>query len=355
MKDKQYIILDTNIWIYTTKLLDDSMSAALLFYLNSTGGKIVIPEVIEKEITINLHKIANEACKEIDKQYSILQRMFGVIDDYRLPTTLEIQQAFSKRVEELNSLIVQTPFTFLHAKGALERILNGTPPNKPSNQKTSGDQQFKDSAIWEAAVELSSEAKIVFITRDSGFYEKRNSEKGLAEPLVEEVSGLKNEISVYPDIQSFLKDIKDDIPKLNAAKVRSALFLALENNKYITEAVSSDHTGFLNDVSFKAFLTEINSQVAIHYSLKYDVVSVEHIVTAESLGPGVMVVSGNCLFDFVNEKVSGNSIDEIAFKDLKGFPMAGKGATTFASMAINLGRGRRFHKLRAKMPNELLS
>lgn len=355
MKNNQYIILDTNIWVYTTKLLADPMSAALLFYLNSTGGKIIIPEVIEKEITINLHKIAKEACNEIDKQYSLLQRMFGVIDDYKLPTTLDIQQVFSRRVEELSNLIVQTPFTFAHAKGALERVLNGTPPNRPRVQKSNGDQQFKDSTIWEAAIELSNHAKIIFITRDYGFYKNRNPEKGLAESLLEEVSMLKNEISVYPDIQSFLKDIKGDIPKLNAAKVRKTLFRELENNKYISEAVSPDHTGFLNGVSFKAFLTEKNSQVAIHYSLKYDVANVEHISTSESLGPGVMIVSGNCLFDFVNENVSSNSIDEIVFKDPQGFPLTGKGASTFANVAITLGRGKRFHRLRAKMPNELLS
>jgi hypothetical protein len=354
MKVNQYIILDTNIWIYSTKLLDDSMSAALLFYLNSTGGKLVLPEILEREIAINLLKIAKDACSEIDKQYSILQRMLGVIDDYQLPSEDEMEKAFIEKMKELENIIIKVPFTFIHAKGALSRLLDGIPPNKPSGQKNNGDQQFKDSAVWEVAVELAKDAEVIFITKDFGFYQNRRSEEGLAEVLSEEVSRYNNKISVYPDIQSFLEDIKDSMPKLNASKIRSELYDELKVNKYINESVGNDLTGSPSDFLFKAFLTEKSNQVAIDYSVTYDMLSIEDIFTSEPLGPGLMVVKGNCLFNIITEKICGNSIDDISFTDHKGLSMPGKGASSFMRFGpISIfGRERRVHKLRASMPNE---
>ncbi|WP_269755897.1 PIN domain-containing protein [Desulfogranum marinum] len=350
----KYIILDTNIWIYSTRLLDDSMSAALLFYLNNTGGKLVLPEIIEKEVSANLTKIAKSACGEIDKQYALLQKIFGSIDDYRLPNDGDINQAFTKKQTELKKLIQKVPFTFLHAKGALNRILKGIPPNKVSNQKQQGDQQFKDSCIWEVAIELAKKSEVVFITKDYGFFENRKPKNGLATPLKNEVAKLNHNISVFPDIHSFLTDIKDTIPKLNVAVIKKSLNEQINKDKSLIDAVGSEQTELLSDFSCKAFLTEKNNLVAIHYGLRYLVDNIDDIFTGEPLGGGIMVVGGNCLFDFTEGIVTKNSVDSISFEDPKGLSIPGKGATHFARMSATIGRGIKTYELRAEMPDEML-
>lgn len=355
MTNKQYIILDTNIWLYSTRLLDDAMSAALLFHLTTTGGKIVLPEIVEKEVSINLIKIAKDACREIDKQYLVLQKLFGSIDDYRLPSEAEMSQAFKNKIAELGDLIIKAPFSFSHAQGALQRILDGTPPNKPSSQKQPGDQQFKDSSIWEVAIELADQADIVFITKDYGFYENKKPDNGLAKSLLDETSNLNKKIDVFPDIQSFLEDIKDTIPSLNYAKVRQALYVEMQGNRYLIDAVGKEQTELLSDMAFKAFLTEKHNCVAINYKLEYDLIDIKDALTEEPLGPGVMVVNGNCLYDIVNEALKYNSVDEIGFKDQNGIPLPGKGATSFARASLTVGRGSRKYELRASMPNEILN
>ena len=350
----KYIILDTNIWIYSTRLLDDSMSAALLFYLNNTGGKLVLPEIIEKEVSANLTKIAKSACNEIDKQYALLQKIFGSIDDYRLPNDGDINQAFKKKLSELKKLIKKVPFTFVHAKGALKRIIEGIPPNKASNQKQQGDQQFKDSCIWEVAIELAEKSEVVFITKDYGFFKNRKPENGLAKPLENEVAKLNHNISVFPDIHSFLTDIKDTIPKLNSAVIRKALNEQINEDQSLINAVGTEQTELLSGVSYKAFLTEKNNLVAIHYSLKYFIGNIDDVFTGEPIGSGIMVVDGNCLFDFTNEVVTKNSVDSISFEDPKGLSISGKGATHFARMSVTIGRGMKTYELRSKMPDEML-
>lgn len=68
-------------------------------------------------------------------------------------------------------------FTFDQAQGALRRVLDKVPPNAEKNQ------QYKDTLIWEAALELSRELEVVLVTSDHGFYSDRDPGKGLAAEL----------------------------------------------------------------------------------------------------------------------------------------------------------------------------
>jgi hypothetical protein len=64
-----------------------------------------------------------------------------------------------------------------HARAALRRVNEETPPNGSKNQ------QFKDSAIWEAVLELAANHRVHFVTKDTGFYEGRDLKRGLAKQL----------------------------------------------------------------------------------------------------------------------------------------------------------------------------
>lgn len=354
LKVTQYIILDTNIWVYKTKLLSDPISAALLFHLNQTNGKLVIPEVIEREVNANLTKVAHEACNQIKKQYRLLQKIFGYIDDYQLPIANNAPQIFSRKLDQLKDLVVKVPFTFPHATGALNRVIMGLPPNKPSTTKSQGDQQFKDSCVWEVAREYAERGEVVFITNDYGFFEQKKPEKGFAVPLIKEIEKLKHNISGFTDIDTFLKDIKDTIPKLKELIIRRVLNEHMKENKTLIDASEADHVGEISSISYKAFLTEINNIVAIQYTLKYAINNVVDIITEDPLGEGFMIVKGNCSFDYTNENLTKNSIDEISFQDINGSPLPGKGTTTFGRMSATMGRSINRYELRSKMPHEML-
>jgi len=59
--------------------------------------------------------------------------------------------------------MVRVPFTLEHAKAALEMVDARMPPNGEKNQ------QFKDSAIWQAVLALSSDYRVHLVTNDRAF------------------------------------------------------------------------------------------------------------------------------------------------------------------------------------------
>src|SRR5687767_1960869 len=103
--------------------------------------------------------------------------LMGSADDYQVPSEAEFEESAKSRLQELNSLLRRVPFTLEHAKSALKRVNDETPPNGPKNQ------QFKDSAIWEAVIELSETYPVHFVTEDKGFFEGREIRRGLAQAL----------------------------------------------------------------------------------------------------------------------------------------------------------------------------
>jgi hypothetical protein len=164
------VVIDANIWLQDSNLLmRTAMGSALLYILKQSNGKIGLPEIIEEELTRNIVENGLKAIEQINKGFKSIEVIMGFRDSYEVPNKAQLEAAVKERLTDLEDVIIRIFFTFEHAKSALRRINEKTQPNGDNNQ------QFKDSAIWEAILELSDSYTIYFISDDNAFFKNRKS------------------------------------------------------------------------------------------------------------------------------------------------------------------------------------
>src|SRR5207249_2739195 len=105
------------------------------------------------------------------------------------------------------SLIERVPITLEHVHSALDRVNSETPPNGPKNQ------QFKDSLIWEAALDLATRGTVRLITADGGFFEQRSTANGaLATVLRQECNARGADLHIHATIQDCVAPMRENVP-----------------------------------------------------------------------------------------------------------------------------------------------
>jgi len=174
------VVIDTNVW-RSSLLLKAPIGVSLVYTLHKQGGFIGLPEVVERELKkqVVLHGI--EASQELEKWSRIVSTLMDSLHLPDLPTSEALERKVNERLEELAPILVRVPFTPEHASAALDMVIEELPPNRPRNQ------QFKDSAIWQAVLNLASEYSLHFVTNDRGFLLDRNDPaKGLTDNLLED-------------------------------------------------------------------------------------------------------------------------------------------------------------------------
>lgn len=160
-------------------------------------------------------KVGCKAVEQINSNFKKIEIIIGKRSDYEVPDETEIKESIGSRMKEIEQFIKRVPFTFEHAKSALQRVDEETPPNGKNNQ------QFKDSAISEAILSLLRENyEVHFITQDKGFFENRNENcSRLAKNLYEESKNLGQEVFIYKDLKSYLDKPQADVPELDTTSI----------------------------------------------------------------------------------------------------------------------------------------
>lgn len=285
------VVLDTNVW-RSSLLLRTPIGAALLYAVRQSGGCIGLPEVIEEETVKQIIKAGLEAAEGINKHFRTIEIIMAGRSEYSLPAAHELDAATRSRFEELNHMITRVPFTLSHAKSALEKIILDLPPNSPKNQ------QFKDSAIWEAVIELSSNHNIYFITSDSGFYQDRDIRKGLSVSLIEEVNNIGGSVRIFNELPLCLPMLQESIPPLNHEQLATGVDNVIHN--ILESVIARRYFSLKNMISFviNPFLTERLDILAIEFKLGYDLEDISR--DEESRNNPFVIASGSCFFDISN-------------------------------------------------------
>lgn len=213
------VVLDTNVWCSLKfLLLNTQTSEALLYALQRRRGRIGLPEVIERELEKNIMKVGIEALDRAVSANAVLHDIAqpGFLP---LPDQGRLRAAIQERIQELDEMIVRVPFTPEHALKALDRVNSETPPNGPKNQ------QFKDSAIWEALLELGRTYEVYFVTADKGFFEGRNPKDGPARTLLAEVNAECRSLHiVHSDgADGVVATLQDGVPSLETNEIAALL------------------------------------------------------------------------------------------------------------------------------------
>lgn len=168
-----------------------------------------MPSVIEEEITRNTISKGVKATEEINKNLKSISVIMRSDYPYKLADEAEIKSAVKARITELDSLFHRVNFTWEHAQSALKIINDKTAPNHKN-------QQFKDSAIWEAILELLNSYIVHFVTKDNAFYQDGNPQiNTLVKNLKIECNKLGGIVDIYPDMASCLKVIQKNLPRID--------------------------------------------------------------------------------------------------------------------------------------------
>ena len=154
---------------------------------------------------------------------------------YTVPPSAKIVAAIEARFNELESLFESVPLTLEHARSALRRVNDGSPPNGPKNQ------QFKDSLIWEAALNLAERFHVHLVTKDTGFFADKNL-SALAPELLRETAVLGRVISIYSKLQDCLEVLRSDATEIDLGRVPAAIQSAILGNLDVSaRAARSSH------------------------------------------------------------------------------------------------------------------
>jgi hypothetical protein len=259
------VVVDTSVW-RSELLLKTPLGVTLVYTLSRRGGVLGLPEVVESEIK---RQIVDAGLESADKARGHLHILHTITDDPFLVTELPTADRFSEKVDEriiqLASILVREPFTLEQAKSALAMVNAKVPPNGEKNQ------QFKDSAIWQAVLALSVRYSTVLLTNDKAFFRDRDPQNGLAENLVEDCTKARTVVKGFYGIGPYLESLKGDEPKFDCERAKALIVaVAMPRLKRETERLQSVPTKLL-DTSISAFPTENPNRLAIDYTLIFQV------------------------------------------------------------------------------------
>ncbi len=173
----EYIVIDTNEW-RRTAFLKSQLGQSLIFHMQKTGNKIIMPEVIEKELIDCEITHLSGLCENIQKASDELNLYEIPFEEcIYIPDRLSIYDAIKDRLDELGPLLIKVPLSLEHAQSALIMSIEHIAPNSPNKE------QFRDSLLWQAIVNFKAIETIHFISHDKAFYHDRIYNNGLNHDL----------------------------------------------------------------------------------------------------------------------------------------------------------------------------
>lgn len=308
---RYYVLLDTNVWVYNTDLLQSPIGQALLHTLTQTGGAIAMPSVVLEEVKKHALVRCRKAVDAMTGNVRILERLGGYTGYFDPPSDDHIKKAVAARLSQLDHLIVGVEYTLEHAQSALRRVIDDEPPNAPKKQ------QYKDSLIWECALTLLSKAPLYLVTKDKGFFESREPSKGLSRNLLAEVSESPNPFVIHDSLGDCLSVLTKDRPALQVGEFIAPL--ATEIGFLIRQACDDTRisVGELlhRDSDVQGFETDEAEALALKFHLVY---SAERIESDDvPIVSGMLHVFGATLASLPRKTVSKTHIHHIDFNSPK--------------------------------------
>jgi hypothetical protein len=280
----------------------------LIFALQQRGTLLGLPEVVEREIP----EVLVRAARKVLDRTSLLGQIIG--QQVEMPDEPKIRQAVRTRLSELEPLLIRVPFTFDHAQSALTRVIGGTPPNRE------GKEEFKDSLILEAVLELAADRPTDFITDDSGFYDSED----LHPQLDTELRARSLQVGLHRSLDSYLSSLggatlsEDD---------REALISSLA--KSVHESTQDAMTPYglvveeLIEGDVRVFATEVPGSAAVSYTLTF---SARSQAPAETIKT-VVRSRGEATANFASRTLGDIRPEEVKFVT----PEGGERGTVFLS------------------------
>lgn len=307
------VALDTNVWL-SDHLLSTRWGAALLHAVEKHNGKLALIEVVKLELQKHVVKQGMEAVERVLSDSRKIQNLTGKTVPQITVSEEDFSEGLQQRLDTLSPLLIDIPFTLDHAKRALERVVADRPPNGPKNQ------QYKDSVIWEAALDLSQSYAVYLVTKDNGFFKggkKENSE--LATELLKDCRLVGGTVLVFRSVEECVESLQETAPLRNMVAVSLAIDLVISGR--IRQDVSEkgfDLGEMINRHCIEA-PTPDPSALAVSFQLTYrmiDVASPEGVPRDDA----TVFAKGDCAYNPFDGNVTEARLSrlEFAWTDAEG-------------------------------------
>lgn len=264
------IILDSNIWI-SNLLLRTPISSALIYGIVQKGARIGLPYVVMREIMFHTERMGLEI---LDAALEGI-RMLNYFDDganlakFCLPNKDKISKALPIRLTELSDIILQHKHTPEEMEQALEMVLRKLPPNSDKNQ------QYKDSLLWQAVLNLADEFEVHFVTRDKGFFKNKKYKEGPADNICKDIESKGNDIFIYSEIEECAKILHTFEESIDVETIINNIFIAVKDElkKEVKEEgyILKD----LESGQLEPFITSDPSKIAVKFSIDCNIIERE--------------------------------------------------------------------------------
>lgn len=301
------VVIDTNIW-RSELLLKTPMGVSLIYALQRQGGRIGLPEVVEAELTGQVVEMGLEAANSLVNSSWKVNILTDSPFEVPVPTKVELEKKVNERIAALAPMLVREPFTLEHAKAALKMVIAKLPPNKADNQ------QFKDSAIWQAVLTLSREYTVRLVSNDRAFLNKRNEpSSGLAQNLLEDCQRAEATITVHCDLASCMKAITSHVPSFDQTRLVSLITDAFVPRIRAEAARRRFEIVERADTKTQVFETAQTNRLAVDYVIAMPFIVNASVVT-DARSDCRVVARGGCYHDPKSNSISGGFLWSLAFE-----------------------------------------
>jgi hypothetical protein len=112
-------LLDANVWIKEW-MLNSAAGANLVDFLAQSNGKILLPEIGEKELKLGISKQAQSAIAKITVEMDHLHKLTQEAIPFNSPSSAVIDEGIDTNLQGLARLLIRCDFTLKHAKKDLK-------------------------------------------------------------------------------------------------------------------------------------------------------------------------------------------------------------------------------------------
>jgi len=299
------VVIDTNIW-RSELLLKTPLGVSFVYTLGRQQGRLGLPEVVERELKKQIVEAGLEAVEQNNKWSRIATTLTGSPFFPLSHSAGDFEQIVEKRLDELTPVLLRVPFTLEHARAALDMVNAKVPPNAKN-------QQFKDSAIWQAVLHLSQEYAVHLVTNDRAFLANREDpSQGLAANLQADCAAADARVGIYCDLGSCLQAVSGNRPPFD----RDHLVPLIES--FVMPRLQAEATRLrcelkeVLDTKIEAFWTQTANRVALDYTvaLRFEPESPSQ---QEREAERTAIAHGSCYYDSTSDTVDEGFIQETRF------------------------------------------
>jgi hypothetical protein len=268
-------------------MLQAGAGAALLHTATHLKAMLGLPEIVERELKPQHDRATRDAIKKTASAIRVLSDWWGRKISIEFPSEREIRNSLDNQLSRLESMFHRVPLTMGQVQKAIDCIIDHKPPSGSNNE------QFRDTVIWQAVLDLGKGFDVIFITDDRAFYLEKDPKKGLAPNLLEEAAAA-GKITCYPSIEMCLTELHQEIVPDDGEQIAKQIAAYLESDSAFT-------LERLKQRFIYAFKTD-KPVLALSYTLVFDV-SLTHARTS-SVTDTILEVSGECEYDPETKTIS---------------------------------------------------